>query len=109
MLNPHRFTVKEYLFILFASFCIISFFAAAVVSSSPKIELNGSEHIYLDIDERYVERGAKAKNSNGEAIPVGISGGVDSSSPGDTEIVYSANYLGRTVKTSRIVTVREPG
>lgn len=107
MLKPQKLTVKQYIFIIFASVCIISFFAVAVISSSPKIELNGSEHIYLDIDERYVECGAKAKNSSGETIPVGISGKVDSSLPGDTEIVYSASYLGRTVTTSRIVTVRE--
>jgi len=107
MLKPQKYTAKQYLFIFLASCCIISFFAAAVISSSPKIELNGSDHVYLDLDEKYVERGAKAKNSSGDSIPVGISGGVDSSLPGDTEIIYSASYLGRTVKTSRIVTVRE--
>lgn len=106
MLKPEKLTVKQFIFVFFASCCIISFFAAAVIISSPKIELNGSDHIYLDIDERYVERGAKAENSSGDAIPVGISGRVDSSLPGDTEIVYSASYLGRTVRTSRIVTVR---
>lgn len=106
MLKPQKFTAKQYLFLILASCCIIFFFAAAVVISSPKIELNGSEHVYLDLDEKYVECGAKAETSNGEAIPVGISGRVDSSHPGDTEIVYSASYLGRTVTTSRIVTVR---
>ena len=106
MLKPQKLTAKQYLFVLFASCCIISFFVAAVIISSPKIELNGSDHIYLDINERYVERGAKAENSSGETIPVGITGKVDSSLPGDTEIVYSASYLGRTVTTSRIVTVR---
>ena len=107
MLKPEKLTVKQSLFLVLASLCIVSFFAVAVISSSPKIELNGSEHVYLDIDERYVECGAKAENSSGESIPVGISGRVDSSLPGDTEIVYSASYLGRTVKTSRIVTVRD--
>lgn len=107
MLKPQKLTTKQYLFIILASCCIISFFAAAVISSSPTIKLNGSEHVYLDIDEKYIERGAKAENSSGDSIPVGISGKVDSSLPGDTEIVYSASYLGRTVKTSRIVTVRD--
>ena len=106
MLKPQKLTAKQYLFVLFASCCIISFFVAAVIISSPKIELNGSEHVYLNIDEKYIERGAKAENSSGETLPVGISGRVDSSLPGDTEIVYSASYLGRTVTTSRIVTVR---
>ena len=107
MLKPQKLTAKQFVFVFLTSCCIISFFAAAVISSSPKIELNGSEHVYLDIDEKYVERGAKAENSSGETIPVGISGKVDSSLPGDTEIIYSASYLGRTVTTSRIVTVRE--
>lgn len=107
MLKPQKLTAKQFLFVFFASCCIISFFAVAFISSSPKIELNGSEHVYLDLDEKYVECGARAHSSNGETIPVGISGRVDSSLPGDTEIVYSANYLGRTVTTSRIVTVRD--
>ena len=105
MLKPQKFTAKQYLFIFLASCCIASFFAVAFISSSPKIELNGSEHIYLGLDEKYVESGAKAKDSNGESLPVRISGRVDTSLPGDTEIVYSASRLGRTVKTSRIVTV----
>ena len=107
MLKPEKLTAKQFLFVFLASCCIISFFAVAFISSSPKIRLNGSEHVYLELDEEYVECGAKAENSEGKPIPVRISGRVDSSRPGDTEIVYSASYLGRTVKTSRIVTVSE--
>lgn len=106
MLKPQNLTKRQFWFIIFAGICIIVFFAAAVVCSSPTIELNGSDHVYLELGEKYEEKGAVAKDPSGNALPVGISCVVDSNVVGDTEIVYSATYLGKRATVSRIVTVR---
>lgn len=107
MIKPQKLTKKQALFVFFSSICIISFFAVAFIASEPKITINGSEHIYINVGETYVESGAKASDAEGNMLPVKISGHVDSDKPGDVEIVYSATHLGRTVQTTRMVTVVE--
>lgn len=107
MLKPQKLTKRQFWFVVFAGCCIVAFFAAAVICSSPTIELNGSDHVYLELGESYAEKGATAKDPDGNPLPVGISCVVDSSVAGDTEIVYSATYLGKKVTVSRIVTVRD--
>ena len=107
MIKPQRLSKRHLWFIVFAACCIIIFFAAAVICSSPTIELNGSEHVYLELKEPYSELGAIAKDPSGNVLPIVISGTVDSSVAGDTEIVYYATYLGKKVTVSRIVTVQD--
>ena len=107
MIRPQKLTKRQALFVLFSSICIISFFAVAFIASEPKITVNGSEHIYLDVGEKYVESGAKASDAEGHMLPVKIFGYVDSDEPGDVEIVYSATHLGRTVQATRTVTVTD--
>ena len=107
MIKPQKLTKKQALFVLFSSICIISFFAVAFIASEPKIIINGSEHMYLRVGENYVENGARAVDAEGRALPVKISGYVNSDKPGDVEIVYSATHLGRTVQATRTVTVTD--
>ena len=107
MIRPQKLTKKQALFVLFSTICIISFFAVAFLTSAPKIEINGSEYVYLKVGEYYVESGARATDAQGHALPVEISGHVDSSKPGETEIVYTAIRYGRITQTTRTVTVLE--
>ena len=107
MIKPQKLTKKQAMFVLLTSICVISFFAVAFIVSEPKIAVNGSEHIYLNVGEKYVENGARAEDAEGRVLPVEISGYVNSSKPGDVEIVYSATHLGRTVQATRTVTVTD--
>lgn len=106
-MKPEKLTKSQFLFILTAACCIISFFALAFVLSEPKINVNGSEHVYIDRGERYIERGAKATDADGKTIPVTVFGTVDSEQLGEVEIVYTASNRGRTVSTVRKVTVMD--
>ena len=107
MIRPQKLTKRQAMFVLFSSICIISFFAAAMILSEPTITIHGSEHIYLNVGESYVENGATATDNAGNWLPVKVSGNVDSTQPGETEVVYSASYRGRTVEAVRTVTVVE--
>ena len=103
--NNKKKAVIIIIFIILIAICIeaVLLYQKSIV---PEIELIGNSEIELNLDDEYVEEGAKA-NIKGNETDVEISGTVDTSIPGEYFITYLAKNEknGNEAKITRKITV----
>lgn len=101
--------MKKISILIFCIFSFLIYHKFVFKEKSPKIILNGSNIVTINLNENYKEYGFKAYDSKGKNITdsVIISGQVDNQKEGTYELTYQVNLTeNEIVKTSRFVKVK---
>ena len=75
--------------------------------SPPMITLNGSNPMFSELGQAFVDPGATASTACAGAVPVTVSGLVNTSVIGTNTLSYTATNAGNTSTATRIVIVRD--
>lgn len=101
--------MKKISILIFCIFSFLIYHKFVFKEKSPKIILNGSNIVTINLNENYKEYGFKAYDSKGKNITdsVIVSGQVDNQKEGTYELTYQVNLTeNEIVKTSRFVKVK---
>jgi hypothetical protein len=75
--------------------------------ATPTITLNGADHMTIECGSTFTDPGASASVACGGAVPVQVSGTVNTHTPGNYTLTYTADNNGHTAQATRTVTVAD--